>query len=60
MHFGMLRETENWPIWYQGGILRSAATLAKAPVLEDDQMPLVRLGPHICNPFPSLTLDGLS
>ena len=23
-------------------------------------MPLVRLGPHVCNPFPSLTLDGRS
>jgi len=58
VYFGTLRETETWPIWYEGGILKSAANLVQAPAPEDIRMPLVRLGPHICNPFPSLTLDG--
>jgi hypothetical protein len=43
-------------IRYEGGILGSAATGAQALALEHVQMPLVRLGPHECNPFPSLTL----
>ncbi len=42
--------------WDKRGILHGAATGAQAPALKNLQMPLVRLGPHQGNPFPSLTL----
>ena len=37
----------------KGGIWHESPT-----ALHDKLMPLVRLGPHVCNPLPSLTLDS--